>query len=240
MKNQKFRRLSLVGLSLVAIGFLLSACQPAGYGTGAIKGDGTDTPDTLPGDDTDPEAAYGLSALGVKNYLQVYESMWAVTELEQITGLARTDGAFNNIRNLYTNSKASLPASNDIQSFTASHRLAISNLAWEFCDRALENQTVRANWFSGTTFAELNNNQNHKPSQVLNTPALRDLLASKVLEQIWGEEIVETQGRLDAIDELSDLTANLLTGATEDAQASRTIIKGVCTAALASAAVSLF
>jgi hypothetical protein len=229
---------------MASLFFLATACQPAGYGRVGISVDGQNTGDEIPGDDpdeasSDAEAAFGLAALGVKNHLQIYESMWAATALETITSLPRSDGTFSSIRNFYNSAKPILPTNNDIKSFTPSHRLTISNLAWEFCDRALELSVVRAHWFSGTIFAEMNNNTLHRPSEILVNPNQRELLATRLLHQLWGEEIVASPHRSQAVSELANLAADLMVGASADAQSSRSIVKGVCTAALSSAAVSL-
>ncbi len=235
--------LKIVRITVCTIGtlmalLLLNACQPASYGNNAnVDADDADT-ENVP--ESDPEFAYGKSALGVKTYLQIYESMWAATKLESSTGLPRSDGNFSNIRNFYVANKASLPTNNNIESFTASHMLTISNLAWEFCDRLLEIQAARTSFFNGSAFADITNNTLHQPSMLLGTAAQREELAEIILNGIWGEETVTSPGRTAAQDELSDLTMDLLTGALADAQSTRNIIKGVCAASLASAAVSLF
>lgn len=245
MKTQNALRITLLGICLVSLYLFATACQPAGYGSLKIDANGPNSGEEISNDDTDEtsseaEAAYGLAALGVKNYLQIYESMWAATALETITSLPRSDGTFSGIRNFYNSAKPILPSNNEIKSFTASHRLTISNLAWEFCDRALELSVVRANWFSGTIFAEMNNNTLHRPSEILANLNQRELLATRLLDQLWGEEIVASPHRSQAVSELANLAADLMIGAPADAQSSRSIVKGVCTAALSSAAVSLF
>lgn len=188
----------------------------------------------------DPEANYGKTALGVKNYLQIYESMWAATQLETFTGLPRTDNAFNSIRTYYASNKASLPTDNEITRFSSSQMLAITNLAWEFCDRVVENNLARPAFFSGTSFTDLNNNGLHNPTTLLGSAAQREDLAEFILNRLWGEEVTTTQVRQSAIQELASTILSLSDGAASTSTATRNIVKGVCTAALSSGSVNLF
>jgi len=128
MKARLNTRLHLVTICFFSLIWLAMACTPGGYGPGGdIAANGEDTLDS-----EDPEASYGKTALGVKNFLQIYESMWTATKLEQYSGLRRTDGNFNAIRNFYNSNKVILPSNNDISRFSSSQMLAITNLSWEF------------------------------------------------------------------------------------------------------------
>jgi len=237
MKAIKNTRLQLVSVCLLSLAWLAVACQPGGYGLNTeVAGSGIDS--GIPTDD--PEASYGKTALGVKNFLQIYESMWTATKLEQYSGLPRSNATFNAIRNFYTSNKATLPSNNEVSSFSSSQMLAVTNLSWEFCDRIGELTAVRTQFFAGTSFVDISNNTTHQPSALLGTPAKRSEMVTVMLNQLWGEEVVQSPGRTSAESELNDLTLDLMTGAAASAQATRDILKGVCTAALSSAAVNLF
>jgi len=239
MKARLNTRLNLAAICFLSLMWLAVACAPGGYGPGAdIASSGSD--ETPSGTSEDPEAAYGKTALGVKNFLQIYESMWAATKLEQLSGLPRSNGNFNTLRNLYNSNKATLPANNDVSRFSASQMLAITNLSWEFCDRVLELTSVRNQVFAGTPFVDLNNNTLHQPSVLLSTSSQREVLVDTLLNLLWGEEVVTSPARSSAERDLNALALELITGAAATAQATRNIAKGVCTAALSSAAVNLF
>lgn len=181
----------------------------------------------------------GKQRLGVKNFLQIIETM------ESVTGLTRA--ANQNIRNYYDANKAALPDSNSIKLFTASHRLTIFNLAYEFCRLPSDTDQIRADFYDGTIFGGRNPQGDPlplgSPEQVLSSQANKLELIDHLLNKFWGT--YQSPDRASAEAELTDLIDYLLSTlqAGENLQSTsvtKYVMASVCTAALAAGPVILF
>lgn len=210
-----------IGLGLILLS--MAACQPGLQMTGL---DSNSVP-------IDNEAAAGKSQIAVKNYEQIFETMVSVT------GISVT----NEIRDIYTASKGSLPADNTIENFSASQMLAISNLASSFCERVVPSNGSNMTFFTGTSFTTINNNSLHNPRVYL-TSARQIELAQHYMTKFWGPELTPTPFRQTAQSELlgviTDALSELPSTQNGDAQLTRTIMRSLCAVTLASPQVILF
>jgi hypothetical protein len=156
---------------------------------------------------------------GVKNFAQVNAA------LSRITGVPPSNTAVNT---LYNTLQQSLPPSNDLGAFLASHQTAISALADQYCNAAA----------TTTFFAGLNLNNGNTATYFANS-ANRDLIITPLVAHAIGAN-VDVAGMEAAVrTELNTLITNL--AGTNSAAAGRTavIAQAACTAVLGSAAVSL-
>ena len=161
---------------------------------------------------------------GIKSHEQIFFTMSA------LTGVDVTNG---DVRNVYNQVATSLPTDNDLKVFLPPHQLAITKLAAEFCHVLVENTTLRAQIWPGFNFRSTPN-----ATDGLNNPQIRATVIAQVLQAFWGGVITEAE-LYTAEDELNLLITDMLAGENNDTAASRNAFKGVCTAALSSAHVTL-
>jgi len=181
----------------------------------------------------------GKQQLGVKSSNQI------VGTFESVTGFTR--GANQSIRNYYNSNKAALPDSNSIEAFTASQRLAIFNLAYEFCRLPSDTDQIRADFYEGTIFGGRNDEglplPLGPPTQVLNSQANKLELINHLLNKFWGT--YQFSDRASAESELTSmidyLLSTLQSGETlQSNNVTKYVMASVCTAALAAGPVILF
>ena len=161
---------------------------------------------------------------GLKSHEQIFFTM------SELTGVPVTNG---NVRNVYNQVATSLPTDNDLKVFLPPHQLAITKLAAEFCHVLVEDNTLRAVIWPNFNFATIPN-----ATTGISNPQTRERLIAQLIQAFWGGVISEVE-LYAAEDELDLLMIDLLAGETNDATASKNVIKGVCTAALSSAHVTL-
>jgi hypothetical protein len=159
------------------------------------------------------------STLGVKNFAQVNNALSA------ITGVPVSNAAVNK---LYGTLQQSLPPTNDLGAFLASHQTAISALADQYCNVAVNTNT--AAMFPGLNLAQT-------ASTYFAVAANRNLVIDPLVARAIGTNVdatVEAAVRT----ELNTLLTNLSNGATA-AGRTASISQAACTAVLGSAVVSL-
>lgn len=219
-------------LVLIAI-VSLSACQNNIKSSGSS---GSESSDSGSGGDgaTDAEAFAGTSYLGIKNDKQIFDSY------TEVTGLDLEE--YSNLSSYFEDNRATLPQSNDIGSLGPSHRLAMINLAYEFCDilvDQIDNSNPPENIFTGTAFEQVNSDE-HSPSYLLATLGQKEALVTIILDAFWGEDVISFEHREESIQQFSLLIEDLVFGQPDSDQTTRDAIRGVCSAALASAPVVYF
>lgn len=161
---------------------------------------------------------------GIKSHEQIFFTM------SELTGVPVTNAE---VRNIYNQVATSLPTDNDLKVFLPPHQLAITKLAAEFCHVLVENTTLRAVIWPNFNFRSI-----PTATDGVNNPAIRSAIIGQVLQAFWGGVITEAE-LYAAEDELDLLITDMLAGETNDNTATRNVFKGVCTAALSSAHVTL-
>jgi hypothetical protein len=161
--------------------------------------------------------------VGVKNFDQIHATM------SGLTGVSQTDGR---IQRTFKELSLQLPTDNDIKSFLAANQVAITRIAAEYCDRLVDNGTLRNRIWSGIDI-------NRSPAQVLNENGKTQII-TQMLNRFWGENMGQVNDRNMAQAELRSLLNDLLVDTNFNSSAStKLVVKGVCTAALGSAQVTL-
>jgi hypothetical protein len=169
-----------------------------------------------------------LPVEGLRDFRRVSESMAAVTGVDPNTP---------SVRSTYDGLSVALPGTADLRTFVSAQQVAVTKLTLEYCDALVETQSLRNSFFSGVNFDFDADAQTAFSSQVT-----RDALIQRITDRIMGENLstqpgmAEVQPVLDGL--IDDLTA-ACTPATCDAERTRTVVKSLCAAALASAAASI-
>jgi hypothetical protein len=129
-----------------------------------------------------------------------------------------------------------MPPTYDLRTFASAQQVAITKLSLEYCDALVEDPTLRTAFF-GPTF-----DFNAAPSIAFATQASRDSISQSITDRILGANLtdqpsmLETQPILDQL--ITDLTATCQVTPC-NATRTRTVVKAMCTAAIASAAESV-
>jgi len=142
-----------------------------------------------------------------------------------ITGV---DPRHSSIRSTYANVRQSLPAVNDIQAFLSSHQTAIAQLAFQYCNVLVDNESAR-NAFFGAPL----------PSR-LDAAADRQAITGPLVRRVIGELGSQVATLPDAPlvqNELDDLIDDLCQlQSCDNADRIKEVAKAVCGAALGNAA----
>ncbi len=168
---------------------------------------------------------------GIKSHEQILNSMSALTGVSIMNSSVKT---------VYDQVATSLPTDNDLKVFLPPHQLAITKLAAEFCKVLVETSTVTINRripLRAIIWPTINFNSTPAVSLSMSN---RDIIIENVMEVFWGG-IISVDEKSMAEIELHQLIEDLLEGENlTQASTTRNVIKGVCTAVLSSAHVTLF
>ncbi len=183
------------------------------------------TPTPAPGPDPvmPPPAVIQAQEIdvGVKNFEQINASMSVLTGVSEMN---------NSVRNTYNDLEVQLPSRNNVKSFLAANQVAITKLAAEYCDALVNSGTLRQGVWPGFDFGAA-------PNQSLANSVQKTNLIEQTLNRFWGTNV--GGDRSVALIEMRSLLDELLAGENQNATTTQTTVKGLCTAALASAQVTL-
>lgn len=163
-------------------------------------------------------------SFGIRSFDQINETMAVLTTVEPTTRL--TDG--QSINQKYGELTSQLPESNDAKAFLASHQVAISKLAVEYCDALMDNAQKRTALFPSINFTQ--------GAAAAFGGGKGDQFAMELVNNFWGEGLNNRpdNGLLQA--EIAQLAKDLMAGEnTGNAASTLNVTKGVCAAVLASA-----
>tara|TARA_R110002072_G_scaffold276051_1_gene437643 strand:- start:412639 stop:413355 length:717 start_codon:yes stop_codon:yes gene_type:complete len=160
--------------------------------------------------------------VGVKNFDQINNSFSA------LTGVSVSQ---NNVRNLFEDVATQLPTENDVKSFLGSNQVAVAKLASEYCNRLVNDGNLRSQIWPNLDFGR-------SPSSEFNNTNI-DLVINQTIDHFWGPNVQQFDRQSDYL-EMRDLFNDLLVGENMGSSATtRNTMMGICTAALASAHVTL-
>ncbi|MBT8124924.1 MAG: LamG domain-containing protein [Gammaproteobacteria bacterium] len=169
------------------------------------------TPPVPPVDVPEPD-------VGVRTFSQVHDTMAA------LTGISQGD---NDVRNRYNELRDQLPPTADALGFGSAQQIAIQRLATTYCGEVVgDNNNARCRNFFNDGNCEI-------------AAGEKDAIAGTVYDKIIGNNLVNQPERTASIAALvgimdAENCANGCTGAT-----GRQVLQAVCTAALASSAVTI-
>jgi mono/diheme cytochrome c family protein len=172
------------------------------------------------------------SDIGVRTFDEINATM------AKITGVSPLDP---NVQATFDTVRQSLPAVEQIETAVASHQVAIAQLAIEYCNALMDNESLRNATFPGFPFGQ-------PPSMAF--PGSEDLLFDPLFDRMLGEtQPIGTQpDRATVRTELDQMINGIPSdetrpglahtpGAPDDAARTLTIAKSVCSAMLGSAAM---
>ena len=164
-----------------------------------------------------------IVAEGVKNFEQLRHTFAA------LTGIAPNNAA---IMTVFGQISTSLPTTNDIKVFQTANQLAVTKLAYAFCSNMIDNAALRPNLWPNSFALHL------ALPAVAFTASNRIILIDDLIESAWGG-VISDQEKALAEEEFDQLIDDLLVGEMATAISTRNVLKGLCTAALSSAHVTL-
>jgi hypothetical protein len=170
----------------------------------------------------------GVQALpynGIRDFAKVTHTMAAITGIP---------AANPNVDATYQLIRQQLPGSNDMRSFVSSNQVGITKLALEYCTELVEDATERDFFFDQTPF-----DWNSVPSVAFDTTGedMRLRIVEPLVRKTIGTGLTTQPVISNTETHLLDLVDLLVAdcGACDTA-ATRSVVKGVCTAGLSNAA----
>jgi hypothetical protein len=135
------------------------------------------------------------------------------------------------VRRTYNDLEVQLPTDNNVKAFLSANQVAITKLAAEYCDVLVDSGTLRTGVWPGFNF-------NGTPNAVLTNNAQKIGLIDQTLNRFWGVNVGgdRSTSQLEMLSLMNDLLQGENLGS---ANTTRTTVKGVCTAALSTAHVTL-
>ncbi len=162
--------------------------------------------------------------VGVKNFEGILHTMAAVTGIDPF--------AIPALLTVYREVESGLPSDNDIKVFTATQQVAVTKLAAEFCfhlTQAANDPQLKRIW-PGFVL--------NRQVQVAFSEANAEVFVDNTIKAFWGDIISAAEYDM-AMNELLDLATQLRGTDTTSTAATGRVVRGVCTAALSSAYVTL-
>jgi len=160
--------------------------------------------------------------IGIRDFAEINATM------SKITGIP-----MNNIdvQTTYNTVKQQMPTLTDIDIFVSSQQMGITQLAIEYCSALVEDSTAKASYFSGFDFSSSAN-------VAFDSTVKRDQILDPLLLNAMGSNLSSQPTDIDVKTELNSLIDKLTTcGASCDADKTNTVVKAVCAATIANAAM---
>jgi|TARA_R110002049_G_scaffold96434_3_gene236099 hypothetical protein len=170
---------------------------------------------------TAPTDGSKVSDIGLKTFDEINASM------STMTGVATTETKVNNT---FDKVKQQLPTIVNIGGFLSAHQMAMTQLAIQYCDALVEDNSLRNSFFPSFDFNESANTAFDVDG--------RDLIINPLLSKLIGSNLNSQPVDLDVTTELNSLIDALTVCANTsscDAQRTATTVKAACAAVLGSA-----
>lgn len=156
--------------------------------------------------------------IGLKTFAEINHSMSVLTQVPQQT---------STVFDTYQLVKRQLPNTEDLETFVSAQQMGITQLAIAYCDAAIEDSAIRANWFPAIDF-------NAVPADALSA-ANRANYLTPLLDRLMPLALTSQPERSAVETELSQLIDSLANcGGSCATDRTRTIAKSGCAAVLAS------
>lgn len=166
-----------------------------------------------------PQDLPAVSEIGLKTFDDINASM------ARMTGVATTQA---DVMATFGTVRQQLPTVETIEGFLSSHQMAVTQMAIQYCDALVSDNTLRADFFPGFDFTE--------SADTAFDASGRDLVITPLLARFVGDSLAsqpasaDIENELDALmDTLTSCGAGCAPGRTE------TVVKASCAAVLGSA-----
>jgi len=160
--------------------------------------------------------------IGIRDFAEINAT------LSQVTGISMANAS---VMETYEAVKQQLPAMTDIDVFASSQQMGVTQLAIEYCNALVEDQTARETYFEDFDFAANSN-------IAFDSTVKRDLVFDPLIEKTMGINLASQPSEADIKLELNSLTDKLTACGTNcEPNRTETIVKAVCAATTANAAM---
>ncbi|MBL8200182.1 MAG: LamG domain-containing protein [Chromatiales bacterium] len=167
-----------------------------------------------------PSDSAPVSDIGVKTFDEINATM------ATITGVSPNQPA---VKATYALVRQQLPAVVDLNAVLASHQVGIAQLAIEYCNALVEDNTLRTNLWGGFNFSA-------PASTAFDTGPERDQIFVPLLTKAMNTNVMSQPDEAAVRMELDNLTTDLAScGGSCAANRTRTIVKAACAATIGSA-----
>jgi len=174
---------------------------------------------------TPPATAVDLDdrpTIGVRDFAEINATMSNATGIS----MANPD-----VMATYNAVKQQMPTLTDIDIFVSSQQMGITQLAIEYCNALVEDTSARGSYFSGFDF-------NAPASGAFDSTAKRDIIYDALISNTMGVGLATQPSDADVKIELNGLTDKLTAcGAGCASDRTETVVKAVCAATIANAAM---
>lgn len=159
-------------------------------------------------------------SIGVRDFYEIQATM------SKITGIPMDQP---DVAQTYERVKQQLPTLTDIDFFTSAHQMGVTQLAIEYCNALVEDNTARTSYFPGFNFTE-------SAATAFNSTAKRDMIFDPLLINTMGSNLTSQPTDADVKAELNSLTDTLTScGGSCAADRTETVVKAVCATAIGNA-----
>ena len=160
--------------------------------------------------------------IGVRDFAEINATMSKITGIS----MANTD-----VMTTYNAVKQQMPTLTDIDVFVSSQQMGITQLAIEYCNALVDDTSERASYFSGFNFSDAAN-------VAFDSTAKRDIIFDALIGNTMGSNLATQPADADVKAELNSLTDTLTEcGSSCAADRTETVVKAVCAATIANAAM---
>ncbi len=157
--------------------------------------------------------------VGLRTFAKVHASM------SQLTGVPQQQ---SKVSSVYQTIIRQLPSDPSIDTFISAQQMAVTQLGIAYCDAAIEDNTLRTQWFGAMNF-------NQTPALAY-APTERQLFINALLDKLQPRSPQNSAPRAETAAEVSALIDRLSAcGSSCSSDRSKTIAKAACTSVLASA-----
>lgn len=170
-------------------------------------------------------AATSTSAnIGLRTFARINASM------SQLTGVPTSQ---TKVANVYQTVIRQLPSDPTVDTFVSSQQMGVTQLGIAYCDAAIEDSTIRSNWFGALDF-------NQSASTFVSDPTQSNFV-TVLVDKLQPMSPQSSAPRLQMETEIKALMGRLAACGTNcSADRSKTIAKAACTAVLASSEVLVY
>jgi mono/diheme cytochrome c family protein len=160
--------------------------------------------------------------IGVRDFAEINATM------SQATGISMANP---DVMGTYQAVKQQLPTLTDIDIFVSSQQMGITQLAIEYCNALVEDTSARADYFVGFNFGD-------SASVAFDSDTKRNIIFDALIANTVGNNLATQPSDNDIKTELNSLTDKLTAcGNSCAADRTETVVKAVCAATIANAAM---
>ncbi len=160
--------------------------------------------------------------IGIRDFAEINATM------SQATGVSMSNP---NVMATYLTVKQQLPTLTDIDIFVSSQQMGVTQLAISYCNELVDDTSASSSFFSGFNFSET-------ADLAFNSSIKRNLIFDPLISRSIGTNLLTQPNDAEIKLELNNLTDKLTAcGTTCDVNRTATVVKAVCAATIANAAM---